>query len=230
MEIGGLQEFTLIDYPDTLACTGFTLGCNFRCPYCYSKELVLPQEIKNHPRLPEERFFRFLRERTGLLEGVCICGGEPTIHKDLPEFIGKIKDLEYKVKLDTNGSHPQMLKKLIKERLLDYVAIDVKSPKEKYEFFSGAQLVDKVEESINILKENKVDYEFRTTVAPGLKGEDILKMAEWVAPAKNYFLQEFEGKKEVLDPKVLGLPLLGRGEIEKIVEELKGRFARCEVR
>ena len=119
MQIGGLEKLTLIDYPGKIACTVFLIGCNFRCPFCYSSELVLPEKIKKQPIISEKEFFAFLKQRKSLLEGVVICGGEPTIHKDLPVFIKKIKKLGFLVKLDTNGSNPEMLKMLISKRLVD---------------------------------------------------------------------------------------------------------------
>ena len=128
MLIAGLQKTTLIDYPNKIACVVFLAGCNFRCPWCYSSELVLPLKIINQPRISEKEFFDFLRDRHGLLEGVVICGGEPTINKDLPLFIEKIKNLGYSIKLDTNGSNPEILKDLVRANLIDYVAMDIKGP------------------------------------------------------------------------------------------------------
>ena len=127
MIIAGLQKTTLIDYPGKIACVVFLAGCNFRCPWCYSSELVLPLKIVKQPRISEKEFFDFLRQRQGLLEGVVICGGEPTINKELPQFIEKIKNLGYSVKLDTNGSNPEMLKDLVNAKLIDYVAMDIKA-------------------------------------------------------------------------------------------------------
>ena len=231
MEIGGLQKTTLIDYPGRVACTVFLIGCNFRCPFCYSRELVLPEEIKKQPKILEKDFFDFLEERKGLLEGIILCGGEPSIHQELPGFCEKIKKMGYLVKLDTNGSNPEMLKKLIDEKLIDYVAMDIKAPRRKYEFFSGAKLVNEVEESVNILKKNQIGYEFRTTIAPGLKKEDILKATNWIAgKGVNYFLQEFTAQKEVINPEILGLPVLKRKEIEEIIEQIKPKFKNCQIR
>jgi pyruvate formate lyase activating enzyme len=231
MEIGGLQKNTLIDYPGRIAATIFLCGCNFRCPYCYSGELVLPEKIKEQPKISESDFFAFLKERKGLLEGVVLCGGEPTIHKELPDFCRKIKDLGFLVKLDSNGSNPEMLKNLIQKELIDYVAMDIKSPKEKYDFFSGAKLIKKIEESVHALKEGRVDYEFRTTVAPGLKEEDVLNMSDWIAGEKvNYFLQEFNSQKEVLNPEILNLPVLKKEQLVEIIKKIKPKFRTCELR
>jgi len=165
MIIAGLQKTTLIDYPGKIACVVFLAGCNFRCPWCYSSELVLPEKIIKQPRIKEEEFFSFLKDRKGLLEGVVICGGEPTINKDLPQFIEKIKKLGYSVKLDTNGSNPEMLKDLVKSDLIDYVAMDIKlSAKRKaqnekmaYEDIMGeGATIAKIEESAEFLKNGKV--------------------------------------------------------------------------
>ncbi|MBD3208125.1 MAG: anaerobic ribonucleoside-triphosphate reductase activating protein, partial [Candidatus Nealsonbacteria bacterium] len=205
MRIGGLQKTTLIDYPGRLAATLFLTGCNFRCPFCYSSELVLPDRIKKQPRLAEDEFFAFLKERKGFLEGVVICGGEPTINKDLPPFISKIKDMGFLVKLDTNGSNPKMLRDLIEDQQIDYVAMDIKVPKEKYVELVGEKAVgnigDKIEDSINILKNSNIEFEFRTTLVPGLLDkEEILKIVHWIRPAPKYFLQNYRGEKTV-DPK-----------------------------
>lgn len=202
MQICGLQKLTLIDFPGCLAATVFLCGCNFRCPWCYSRGLVLPEEIKKQPEISEKELFSFLKERKRLLEGVVICGGEPTIHKELPGFVKKIKKLGYLVKLDTNGSSPKMIKKLIEDKLIDYVAMDVKLPKNKYpKIFKGGVKIENIEKSIKILKEGKIDYEFRTTVVPTiLDKEDIIKIAYWLSSAQKYYLQNFRPEKTV-DPK-----------------------------
>ena len=231
MQIGGLQKTTLIDYPGKIACTVFIIGCNFRCPFCYSGELVLPEKTKNCPILPEDKFFDFLKERKGLLEGVVLCGGEPTLYKDLPNFIKRIKELGYPAKLDTNGSNPEMLKKLIEERLINYAAMDIKSSKEKYEAYSGIKMdLSIIEKSVDILKQGRIDYEFRTTLAPGIDKEDIKKIAEWIGPAKKYFLQEFNNKKEIIEPGIISLPILQEEEIKGLIKRIKSKFEICQLR
>ena len=140
MQICGLQKVTLIDFPGKVACTVFLGGCNFRCPWCYSKELVLPQNIALQPKISEKQFFDFLKTRQELLAGVVVCGGEPTIHKELPQFIKKIKKMNFLVKLDTNGCNPRALQRLLKDRLLDYVAMDVKAPQAKYRGAAGVTI------------------------------------------------------------------------------------------
>lgn len=205
MLICGLQKVTLIDFPGRVAATVFLCGCNFRCPWCYSKELVLPQNIEVQPKISEKQFFDFLKTRQTLLSGVVVCGGEPTIHKDLPQFIKKIKKMNFLVKLDTNGSNPGVLKKLIGDNLLDYVAMDIKqipNPKskiQKYDEATGIKVnLEKIRESVELIKSSGIDYEFRTTVVPGIHTkEDIIAIAKWLSPAKKYYLQNFRPEKTI---------------------------------
>ncbi len=220
MEIGGLEKSTLIDYPAKVACTVFLIGCNFRCPFCYSSELVLPEKIKSQPRISEKEFFDFLKKRKRLLEGVVVCGGEPTLNKDLPDFIKKIKKLGYRVKLDTNGSNPEMLEELIKKKLLDYVAMDIKAPKEKYYKATGVKVyIKKIQKSIDILKRGKVDYELRSTILPKIHTkEDIVNMAKWIRNTKLYYLQQFRPEKTI-DPEYENCKPFSQKEIESIRKE-----------
>ena len=236
MKIGGLQKLTLIDYPSKLACTVFLVGCNYRCPFCYNAELVLPEKIDETELIPEKDFFEFLKERKGILEAVCVGGGEPTMSRDLPEFFQKIKKMGYKIKLDTNGSNPQMLKVLIDKKLVDYVAMDIKAPKEKYAEVIGLKevsahyLLNSIEQSINILKGNKIDSEFRTTLVPGLlKKEDILEIAQWLKPAKKYFLQNFN-PKEPIDPNFKNLEPYPSKYLSDIQRAIAPFFEICEAR
>jgi pyruvate formate lyase activating enzyme len=238
IEIGGLQKTTLIDYPGQVAATVFLIGCNFRCPWCYSKELVLPEIIKKQPRVSEKELFDFLKEKKGLIEGVVVCGGEPTIQKDLPVFLKKIKELGFSVKLDTNGSNPEMLKKLIEEKLVDYVAMDVKAPKEKYGEVVGVEVdVNKIQKSIDILKEGKVDYEFRTTVVPSFHSkEDILRIAKWLGsdfpPGSGqgkYYLQNFRAEKTI-NPEFEKVKPYSKEFLSEIQKETSHLFKICQVR
>jgi len=224
MKIGGLQKLTLIDYPGKLAATVFLIGCNFRCPWCYNPELVLPEKIKKQTKISEKEFFNFLKSRKGLLEAVTICGGEPTINRDLPKFVKKIKKLGYLIKLDTNGSNPQMLKKLIDNNSIDYVAMDVKFPKERY------PKIKDIEESIGVLKENKVDYEFRTTVVPTLLDKkDILEITKWISGAKKYCLQNFRPEKTI-DPKFEKIKPYPEKYILEIQRAISPFFDICQIR
>jgi len=231
MKIGGLQKLTLIDYPGRLAATIFLCGCNFHCPWCYSSELVLPEKIKNQPKISEKEFFDFLKERKTLLEGLVLCGGEPTYHKELPDLIKKIKKLGFLVKLDTNGSNPKMIKKLIDNKLIDYVAMDVKLPKERYPKIYGKRVkIKNIEESIKILKEGKIDGEFRTTIVPKiLQKEDILKIARWISPAKKYFLQNFRPEKTV-DPKFEKIKPYPQEYLLEIQKAISPFFEICQIR
>ncbi|MDD5146118.1 MAG: anaerobic ribonucleoside-triphosphate reductase activating protein [Candidatus Pacebacteria bacterium] len=235
MQIGNLEKFTLIDYPGKLAATVFCLGCNFACPWCYNSELVLPEKIKKQPTISEEELLFFLKDRRGLLEGVCVCGGEPTLYQDLPEFLKKIKNLDYSVKLDTNGSNPEMLEKLIEENLVDYIAMDIKAPKEKYEKIIGnakdiKNIVGRIQRSIAILNNSNVDYEFRTTIIPILlKKEDILEIARWIMPAKKYFLQNFQPIKTV-DPDFNGVKPYSKDYLLEIQKAIEPFFEICQVR
>ena len=192
MTIHGFQNMTLLDYPGRVACTLFTAACNFRCPFCHNAGLVT--SISPAERIDEEEIFAYLKKRQGILDGVCITGGEPTLQRDLPDFIRRIRALGYSVKLDTNGSAPDLLAALIDEGLVDYVAMDVKNTPEKYAMTVGLADFDLsfVQKSIDLLLEGRVDFEFRTTVvAEYHTPEDVAAIARWIAPAKKYFLQPF---------------------------------------
>ena len=249
MLIGGLQKLTLIDYPGKLAGTVFLIGCDFRCPWCYNPELVLPEKIKKHKKISEKYFFEFLKQRKGLLEGVVVCGGEPTINKDLPDFIKKIKKLGYAVKLDTNGSSPEMLKKLISEKLIDYVAMDIKAPIgaksqitnsksqtnsklqiSKYKKATGIKVdIKKIKKSVEIIKNSGIDYEFRTTMVPGVHTkEDILQIAKELSPAKKYYLQNFRPEKTI-DPKFKKIRPFSQKQLERLQKEGK-KYLSTELR
>jgi len=232
MIIGGIQKNTLIDYPGKIAATIFVSGCNFRCPWCYNKDLVLPEEIVKYPPIPLEEIYKFLEERKGFLEAVVLCGGEPTIYEDIIDFVKQIKDMDYLVKLDTNGSNPEILQTMINNRLLDYVAMDIKAPKEKYEKVAGAGVnIKDIEKSIAILKESKIDYEFRTTVVPELiTKKDILRIAEWLNPAKKYVLQNFQSKDKIVDSNFCKLKSYPDKYLKDIQKEIMTCFDICEIR
>ena len=192
MQFSGFQKLTLLDYPEKTACTLFTAGCNFRCPFCHNAALVT--HIDNSNFFTEEYVLDYLKKRKGVLDGVCITGGEPLLHKDLPEFIKKVKELGYLIKLDTNGSYPERLQSLIDDGLIDYVAMDIKNAHEKYLVTADCSddELQNVIKSVEILKQNKIDYEFRTTVVKEYHdAEDIKKIAEWIRGADKYFLQNF---------------------------------------
>lgn len=199
MKINGFQKLTLLDFPEKMACIIFTSGCNFRCPFCHNASLVT--HIDNTLDYTEEEIFGYLEKRKGLLEGVCISGGEPLLQPDIEEFIRKIKALGYAVKLDTNGSFPDKLIHLVKSGLIDYVAMDIKNCKEKYPLTSGCDKLDisDIERSVEFLLRDTVDYEFRTTVEDSLHTvEDIEKIADWIKGAKRYFIQNFNDSGDII--------------------------------
>ncbi|MCQ2441218.1 MAG: anaerobic ribonucleoside-triphosphate reductase activating protein [Clostridia bacterium] len=207
MNIQGFQKMTLLDYPQRVACTVFTGGCNFRCPFCHNASLVTDINLKS--AFSEDEILDFLKKRQGVLDGVCITGGEPLLQPDIKQFIIKIKSLGYKVKLDTNGSFPEKLKELIDEKLIDYVAMDIKNAKEKYPITAGItkDIMPSIEKSVKILLENRVEYEFRTTVtAQHHTVEDIENIAKWINGAKKYFLQGFVDSGEILGEDSLSAP------------------------
>ncbi len=232
MVFGGLTKTSLIDYPGHIAATVFFIGCNFACPFCYSSELVIPEKIKKQPKISEKEFFIFLKQRQGLLEGIVLCGGEPTISEGLAGICEKIKNLGYLVKLDTNGSNPKIIQGLISNGLIDYAAMDIKSSREKYEFYSGRKIdIKNIEQSIDILNQGRIDYEFRTTVAPGLEEQDFIKISDWISNnSAKYFLQEFSFQKPILDPGIFDLAILDKEQIKKIVDQIKSKFKICAIR
>ena len=189
----GLQKLTLLDYPGNMACTVFTGGCNFRCPFCHNRSLVFLNE--NDSEIDTEDIFDFLKTRNRILDGVCITGGEPLLHKGIRAFIERVRKLGLKVKLDTNGSNFNMLKQLVGDGLVDCVAMDIKNCPEKYAMTIGLENYDltEIEKSKNFLLEGKVDYEFRTTIVKQFHElEDLKKIGEWIKGAKHYYLQNFE--------------------------------------
>ena len=191
VRIAGLQKMTLLDFPGAIACTVFLPGCNLRCPFCHNASLVLrPGEP---PMLAQAELLAFLESRKGKLDGVCITGGEPTLHKDLPQLIRTIKEMGYAVKLDTNGSDPGMLRNLLDENLLDYVAMDIKNSPDRYaETCGNVDILPQVKESAKLLMEGSVPYEFRTTVCHPFHDEAaIAAIGKWLKGAKQYFLQGF---------------------------------------
>ena len=197
MKLGGLQKMTLLDFPGRVACTVFTVGCNFRCPFCHNSSLVLSPAL---PELSQDDFFAFLKKRQGLLDGVAITGGEPLLHPDMPELLEKIRALGYAVKLDTNGAFPDQLQKILEAGLADYVAMDVKNSKEKYELTAGvAGILPRVEQSVALLREGKTPFEFRTTLVDELhEPADFAAIGQWIAGTERYFIQGFVDSGDIL--------------------------------
>lgn len=207
MLVSWLQRLSLVDYPGKVSCVVFTLGCNLRCRFCHNPEFVLPEKvalIKDGLQQTEE-FFAFLKTRQGILDGVSVCGGEPTIHKDLKQFLARIRDLGFLVKLDTNGRNPQVIKELIDEWLVNYVAMDLKHTWEKYPTLTWLQEdVSPYKESVRIIMESAPDYEFRTTVIKGIHtSNDIEDMARGIDGARRYYLQNYR-PGDILDPSFSG--------------------------
>jgi pyruvate formate lyase activating enzyme len=229
MQIKGVQKLSLIDYPGKLCATLFVPGCDFRCGYCYNSGLVLhPEKL---PVIPEDEILDFLKERKGFLGAVCFTGGEPCIQPDLTEFIEKIKKINYLVKIDTNGSRPEQLEEWLGKNLVDYVAMDIKAPLEKYEVAAGVKVdTEKIKESINILKKSKIDHEFRTTVVPELLGiDDLIKIAEMLRPAKKYVLQQFLPKTCINKSFEEKRPY-SEDILKEFQKALKPYFETCELR
>ena len=225
MKLAGLQKTTLLDFPGKVACTVFLSGCNFRCPFCQNAE-ILDGSISD---ISEEEFFAFLNKRRGLLDGVCVSGGEPLIHADIGEFLRKIKELGFAVKVDTNGAFPDRLKALCGEGLVDHVAMDIKNSPERYAKTAGAEIdIGKIKESTAFLMSGAVGYEFRTTVVKQLhRAEDMLKIGQWLKGAQAYFLQNFRDSDTVLKR---GLSPLSDEELEAFKRLLRPFIPAVRIR
>lgn len=198
MIINGLQKLTLLDYPEHTACTVFLAGCNFRCPFCHNSEIL--NLATAQPLMDEKELLAFLQKRQGLLDGVCITGGEPTLRNDLPELFREIKKLGFKTKLDTNGTNPAMIKKLVDETIVDYIAMDIKAAPDNYENLAGVGVdMDAIKESAHYIMFCGIDYEFRTTVVKGLhQAKDFEAIGQWLKNARAYYLQPFVNRDTVL--------------------------------
>lgn len=226
MKISGLQKLTLLDYPGKMACTVFTYGCNFRCGFCHNALLVTEENSDN---ISEDEFFSFLKKRQGILEGVCITGGEPTLQPDLREFITKVRSLGYAVKLDTNGTNPRLLKSLIDENLLDYVAMDIKHSPDKYDFICGCEVdIDSIKESVSIIIDSGIDHEFRTTtVREYHTAEDFDAIAEWIKGDSKYFLQHFKDSGNLIGDN---LSPLNQEEMTAYAEVIRNKVPNVALR
>ncbi len=205
MVVQGLQKLTLLDYPGKVACTIFTAGCNFRCPFCHNASLVLDTYL--NPDIPLEDVFTFLKKRQGVLEGVCVTGGEPLIQQGIEEFLQRIKELDYSVKLDTNGSFPEKLKMLVENGLVDYVAMDIKNSPESYGKTIGIEGYDiaNIKKSVEYLKTNVVPYEFRTTVVREFHQKtDFEEIGSWIEGTESYYLQQFKDSGDIIQNGLRG--------------------------
>ena len=228
MKIGGFQKTSLLDYPDYISAIIWTIGCNFQCPFCYNKNIVLG----NVKPIPEEEILSFLKKRKELLEGLVITGGEPLLQKDIIDFILKVKKLKYLIKFDTNGTFPKKLKEIIDKNLVDYISMDIKAPQNKYNKLAGVTVnLKDIKQSIEITQNNAPDYEFRTTFVPGLLNkEDILKIAKWLEGSKRFYLQQFKGDMPLLSAKLDNVVPYSREDLIKTVKEIKPFFKICDLR
>jgi len=225
----GFQKTTLIDFPGKVACTFFLANCNFRCPFCYNASLVFDKGTGFE--MDETRALEFLAERKGFLDGVCITGGEPLLHR-LEEFLKKVKALGLLVKLDTNGSRPEALKSLLAAGLLDYVAMDIKASKKGYEKAAGTKVdLEKIGQSISLIRNSGVDYEFRCTVVPSLHNEKgLLEIGEWLKGSKRLFLQQFNSSVPLLDVSLQGTSPFSAEEMRHFAGSLKPFFGEVGLR
>ena len=229
MFIAGMQKLTLLDFPGVVACTLFTAGCNFRCPWCHNAGLVLPEE--NPDLLEGDEVLSFLEKRKGVLDGVCVTGGEPLLQAELPEFLRRVKDLGYRVKLDTNGSFPERLEALVREKLVDRVAMDIKNGPSRYAETAGLRDLDlsAVTASKDFLLSDPVDYEFRTTVVRGLHtAESLLEAADWIAGTKQWFLQQFKDSGNLIHGE--GLSAFTDGEMQALLETVQKKIPAAQLR
>lgn len=229
MRITGIQKLTLLDYPGTVACTMFTAGCNFRCPFCHNSGLVVPEQMDG-TALSDDEIFEFLKKRKGVLDGVAITGGEPLLHADMPEFLERIKALGYRVKLDTNGSNPKLLKEIVREKLADRIAMDIKNAPDEYDKATGVKSdMAAITESKDFLLGGDCDYEFRTTVVRGIHTkESLVRAAKWIAGAKEYYLQQFKDSGSILD--ITGLKAFEKDEMYELAEAVREFVPSVEVR
>lgn len=228
MKILGLQKMTLLDYPHKVAATVFTGGCNFCCPYCHNASLVL--QVEQAQEIGEKEIFDFFIKRKGVLDGVCLSGGEPLLQKGIEDFIARIKDLGFLVKIDTNGSFPELLKKLVRNGLIDYVAMDIKNSPAAYAQTAGTSetVLPKIKESAAFLLTAPVEYEFRTTVVKNFhQAEDFAAIGQWLKGAEKYFLQNFVDSGDLIQP---GLQGVSRSELVAFVQILREYIPSARIR
>lgn len=227
MKIHGLMKMTILDFPGKVACTVFLGGCDMRCPFCHNSELLDPEAPAE---MDENDLLAFLGTRQGLLDGVVFTGGEPLLRKDLPDLMRKIREMGFLIKLDTNGNHPDRLIEIVEEGLVDYVAMDIKNSPEKYGETIGIPTFDisKVRRSVEFLLQGKVPYEFRTTIVRQFHDEESMRgIAEWIAGADHYYLQEFVDRETV---KYSGLQACSKEQMETFLEIVKTRVNDAELR
>lgn len=226
--MNGMQRTSFIDYPGKIVSTVFFGRCNFRCPYCHNSDLVFNKGL---PQIDESVLIEHLENRRGKLDGICITGGEPTLHPDLPEFIRHVKERGFLVKLDSNGTNPEMLEELFSEELVDYIAMDIKAPKEKYAEVVKANVnTDTIQRSIDSIRKMAPDYEFRTTLIRELTDEeDLVAIGEWIKGSKRYVLQQFRANKP-LDTECMKCRKYTKEEMEGFARRLSSYFDEVFVR
>ncbi|MEA2006543.1 MAG: anaerobic ribonucleoside-triphosphate reductase activating protein [Patescibacteria group bacterium] len=233
MILGGLQKLTLIDYPGKVAATVFTVGCSFRCPFCHNPELVLSSASAELGSISEKEFFNFLKGRKGKLEGVCITGGEPTIHDDIIEFIRRIKKMGYFVKLDSNGTRPDVLKKVFAEKLVDFVAMDIKTSLENYSKACGLDFdTERIKLSVDLIRNSGLPYEFRTTVVPSIHTyKDFERIGKWLDGSISYALQPYRDEGKIIDESLRERTKDARVlDLERVVKMLRKHFEKVEIK
>ncbi len=225
MLIGGVQKMTMLDYPGKVACTIFTYGCNFRCPFCHNATLVIDEASL----FDENEIFEYINKRKKVLDGVVVTGGEPLLQGDIEDFLLRLRETGLLIKLDTNGSYPEKLQAIIDKGLVDYVAMDVKNCKEKYNLTTGARIdISKIEKSVEILMQDRVDYEFRTTVVRELhEKEDFEKIASWLKGARRIFLQPFKDNENLIGSN---LSSYSKDELEGFKAILQKTIPQVEIR
>ena len=227
MLIKGLQKTTLLDFPSKVACTVFTGGCNFRCPFCHNASLVT--RMDNEYVISEDALFDYLKKRSGILDGVCVTGGEPLLQNDIADFCKRIKDLGLLVKLDTNGSKPEKLHELISLGLIDYIAMDIKNSKRLYPVTcGGVDLLKEAEESVSLIMSSGIPYEFRTTVVRELhNAESIKELCSWISGARKYYLQSFKDSGDLIEN---GLSAYSEEEMRSLLAVAKEILPVAELR
>ncbi|MFC1723559.1 anaerobic ribonucleoside-triphosphate reductase activating protein [Nanoarchaeota archaeon] len=233
MIIAGLQKTSLLDYPGKICATVFLAVCNFKCGFCHNPELVVPELIKSEsvPMTPQV-LMKELDTRMKYIDGVCITGGEPLLNKDIFKLCDEIKKRGLLVKIDTNGTRPNILKQLMDFELVDFVAMDIKGPKEKYSEIAGTDVkIEHIEESVKLLMEGKVDYEFRTTVVKGLHDHsDFIKIGNWIKGAKSYYLQQFNFDGKTVDKKYEDVTPFTPDELQEMLDSVKGKVDKSGIR
>jgi len=226
----GIEKITLLDFPGLVSTVVFVGGCNMRCPYCHNPDLI--NNINVLPDIKEKEVIEFLKSKKNWIDAVTITGGEPTIHPELKRFIKRVKKLGFKVKLDTNGLNPKLLRELLSERLLDYIAMDIKASPQKYPKACGVKAsISKINQSIKLIRNSGVDYEFRTTVVPGIHTKtDLVRIGKWLKGSKKYVLQQFRSEFPTLDPKYMHKPTYSLEELKNFKQALESYFDEVEIR